>query len=173
MKKILLQIFIGILIFSCSSTKNEDNLSVESKEKVISYDYAGKVDSNQLSFIKTNYNWNTERVLIINYKQPLSSCHFDNHKISAESTWWKKFYSKIDTENCANIHVLANGEEKNKNIDNKYIFDDKNGFLLLNFFKRKTSCFGIFVVNNEGYYIQFNGHYSERQVSKYIENIKQ
>jgi hypothetical protein len=173
MKKKLLQIFIGILFFSCSSTKNVDNSSIETKEKTITYDYAGKVDNNQLRFIKTNYNWNTEKVLIINYKQPLSICHFDNHKISKGNKWWKKFYSKIDTENCANIHVLANGEIKNKNIDNKNIFDDKNDFLLSNFFNRKTSCFGVLVVDNEGYYIQYNGHYSERQVSKYIENLKQ
>jgi hypothetical protein len=111
--------------------------------------------------------------LIINYSQPINSCHFDNNKITSEGKkWWRDFYSKINTDDCLNINVLANGERVKRRIDNLNYFDDKYDFLLKNFFKRKSSCFGVLVLNDEGYYIQFNGHYSERQVSKYIENLK-
>tara|TARA_B100000809_G_C14914786_1_gene451205 strand:+ start:34 stop:558 length:525 start_codon:yes stop_codon:yes gene_type:complete len=174
MKKTLYQIFIGILILSCSSTKNaNDSVTKEKiKEEIITYDFAGRVDNNELIFIKENYNWNTSRILIINFKQPLSDCHFNNHKISNKNRWWNEFYSKIDTENCMNIHVMANGEQNFKKIDNKKIFDDKNDFLQSKFFGRRTSCFGVLVINSEGDYIQYNGHYSEKQVSKYIDNLR-
>jgi len=173
MKKILFQLFIGILIISCSSSKKTNNQSVEKDRKeIITYHFTGKIDENQLDFIKNNYNWKTARILIVNYKQPLSSCHFNNHTISNKSKFWKRFYSNIDTENCKNINVMANGEKNFKNIDNKNIFDDKYDWLLYKFFIRKTSCFGVLVINSEGDYMQFNGHYSERQVSKYIGNLR-
>ncbi|MGB1308711.1 MAG: hypothetical protein ACPG6B_07360 [Oceanihabitans sp.] len=167
-------ICITILILSCSSAKNTNNSIADenSKEEIITYDFTGKVDANELKFLKENYNWNTWRILIINFKQPLSDCHFNNHKISKKNPYWNKYYSKIDAENCLNIHVMANGEQNFKNIDNKNIFDDKNDFLESKFFGRKKSCFGVLVINSEGYYIQYNGHYSKKQVSKYIENLR-
>lgn len=174
MYKTILQIFIVLITLSCSTVKTIENKKVNSlNEKPIAYDYADKIDSEKLKFIKKNYNWNNEKILIINYCQPIDSCHFDNNKISsAGNKWWKDFYSKINTEECLNIKVLANGERVKNKLDGTHYFDDKNDFLLTNFFGRKKSCFGILVLNNEGYYIQFNGHYSENQVAKYIENLK-
>ena len=175
MKKVLFKIFIFLSIVSCSSTKGVENKenNIEN-EKPIYYDFADKMDSEKLLFIKNNYNWNNEKILIINYKQPISSCHFDNNKITSEGkTWWKNFYSKVDTENCLNIQVLANGERVKKKLDKIYYFDDENEFLLTNFFDRKKSCFGVLVINDQGDYIQYNGHYSERQVDKFIKNLKE
>ena len=155
-------------------TKNDAPISINTTtDKPITYDFADKISIENLNFIKKNYNWNNEKILIINYSQPTNSCHFNNNKITSEGKkWWIKFYSKIYTGNCLNIQVLANGERVKKKLDNKKYFDDKNDFLLINFFSRKKSCFGVMVINNEGYYIQYNGHYSERQVAKYIENLK-
>jgi|GEM_PF-1117113 archaellum component FlaF (FlaF/FlaG flagellin family) len=174
MKKTVLQIILCLIITSCSSTKNLDDRKIDTQqEKPITYDYADKINSAKLNFIKKTYNWNNEKILIINYSQPINSCHFDNNKITSEGKkWWRDFYSKINTDDCLNINVLANGERVKRRIDNLNYFDDKYDFLLKNFFKRKSSCFGVLVLNDEGYYIQFNGHYSERQVSKYIENLK-
>ncbi|PCI02538.1 MAG: hypothetical protein COB81_05115 [Flavobacteriaceae bacterium] len=174
MKKTILQIIIGLTIISCSTTKNVDDKKGDSqKEKAITYDYADKIDSVQLNFIKKSYKWNNEKILILNYCQPLYSCHFNNNEITSKSIkWWKNFYSKINTEDCLNIRVLANGERVKNKLDNINYFDDKNDFLLKIFFSRKKSCFGVLVLNREGYYIQYNGHYSEKQVAKYIANLK-
>ena len=174
MKKIILQIIIGLVIFSCSTTKNTDNKKIDTqKEKPITYDFADKVNSEQLDFIRINYNWTKEKILIINYSQPIHSCHYDNTKITSKSEkWWKDYYSKVNTEDCLNIKVLANGERVKRRLDNITYFDDKNDFFLNNFFIRKKSCVGILVLNDDGYYIQFNGEYSKRQVAKYIENLK-
>lgn len=179
MKKITLQLIVCLILTSCSSTKNLDDKKSNTHQvkpievKPITYDYADKINSAKLEFIKKNYNWKSQKVLIINYSQPISSCHFDNNKITSEGKkWWRDFYSKIDTHNCLNIEVLAEGERVHRKLDNVRYFDDKYDFLLTNFFERKKSCFGVLVLNDEGYYIQYNGHYSERQVAKYIENLK-
>lgn len=174
MKKTIIQIIIGFTIFSCSSSKTVENKRADSQnEKPITYDFTNKIDAKKLNFIKNNYNWNDEKILIVNYSQPINSCHFDNNKITTESKkWWQDFYSKINTEDCRNIKVLVNGERVKNKLDNINHFDDKNDFLLTNFFSRKKSCFGVLVLNNEGYYIQYNGHYSEKQVAKFIENLK-
>lgn len=173
MKKILIGLII-LLLYSCSTTKNLDNETNDSKkEKPIIYDYADKISNEQLTFIKKTYNWGDEKILIINYSQPINYCHFDNNKITSKSKkWWNEFYSKINTEACLNIEILANGERVQQKLDNINYFDDKNDFFFTNFFIRKKSCFGVIVINNQGFYIQYNGHYSEKQVAKYIENLK-
>src|SRR5690554_5052144 len=169
MKKNIFIAILSLTIISCSTSKKVKT----ENEKPITYSFADKISSAQLNFIRTNYNWDNEKILIINYKQPISSCHFDNNRITSDGKeWWENFYSKINTENCRNINVLANGERVKSKLDNVNYYDDKNDFLLINFFDREQSCFGVLVMNDEGYYIQFNGHYSERQVAKYIENLK-
>ena len=175
MKKILIGLII-LLFHSCSTTKNLDNKTNDSKKaKPIIYDYADKISNEQLNFIKKTYNWNDEKLLIINYIQPIeiSPCKIDYKSIPESGKKWSKdFYSKINTQECLNIQVFASGELIESKLDNITYFDDKDDFLYDNYFSRKISCFGIFIVNNDGYYIQYNGHKSERQVAKFIENLK-
>ena len=171
MKKIILQILTGFLAISCSSTKelNTNNIA----EQPVSADFTGKVDSQNLDLIKQHYHWKDEEILIINYKQPISSCHFNNNKITSKSkNWWNEFYFKIKTDNTLNIHVLANGEKVKNKLDDLKYFDDKNDLLWNNFFYRKKSCFGVLVLNKDGDYFQYNGHYSERQVEVFIDSLK-
>lgn len=178
MKKIV-QLIILLLILSCSSTKSIEKKTIEKidvkthKIKTIVFDYVGVINSEKLNFIKNNYKWKHEEILIINYSQPVKSCHFDNQVInSVTKKFWKEFYAKIDTENCLNIKVLANGKRFIGKLDNMIYFDDKDDFLLKNFFERKRSCFGILTIHKNGNYLQYNGHYSERDVAQYIYDLK-
>ena len=174
MKKILLGLIL-IIFYNCSVTNTENSLTSIQKDKKtnVSFDFAGTVETTDIDFLKKNYNWNDERILIINYSQPISSCHFNNNTNSESSKkWWENFYSKINTENCKNIKVLSNGERVKGKLDNIKYFDDKDDFLLKKFFDRKKSCFGVLVINTDGDYIQFNGHYSERQVARFIEFLR-
>lgn len=167
MKKVLIGLVV-LLLYNCSTTKNK-------KDKPIFYDYADKISTEQLTYIKNTYNWNDENILIIDYIQPIeiSPCKLD-YKFIPESgkEFRKKFYSKINTEGCLTIQVFASGELIKSKLDNITYFDDKDDFLYENYFSRKKSCFGILVINNDGYYIQYNGHNSERQVAKFIENLR-
>ena len=163
MKKISLVILL-LIFYNCSSSKETliNNKSSKNSKELIRFDYSGTLDEEQMNFIKDNYEWK-DKIAIINFTQPRSYCHFDNSKSSIQSRgWWINFYSKIDTENCLNIFV---GSSENSLID-------KNDFLLNNFFKRKKTCFGVMVINDSGQYLQFNGHYSEKQVSQFIEKLK-
>ncbi len=160
MKKILLVLLIA-LSFNCSSTQDVTK-NINNSYEAILFDYTGIMSEQQMSFIHNNYDWEHEKLLIINFTQPRSYCHFDNSKNSSESRrWWFNFYSKVNTANCSNIFVGKSESGAN----------DKDNFLLNNFFKRKISCYGIMVINNKGQYLQYNGHYSEKQVSKFIEKL--
>ncbi|TMM31160.1 hypothetical protein FDT66_04110 [Polaribacter aestuariivivens] len=178
MKKSVIILILLFIVVSCSSSKliekPTEKINVKThKRKTIIYDYVGFIDIEKLNFIKKNYKWNNEEVLIINYSQPVKSCHFDNHKInSVTKKFYKEFYEKIDTENCLNIKVLANGERVRRKLDNISYFDDKDDFLQTIFFERKKSCFGILVIHKNGNYLQYNGHYSERDVAQYIYDLK-
>ena len=168
-------LFTLFLFLSCSSTKTtagKDSVNAQS-EKPVLLDFAGELSAEQLSFVRTAYHWESDEVLIINYSQPIANCHFDNNQINnASERWWNDFYSKVNTENCRIIKVLSNGERVRGKLDEEYYFDDKNDFLFENFFNRKQSCYGVLVINTRGEYLQYNGHYSEKQVEKYIEALK-
>lgn len=169
MKKAMLKMFAILFIVSCASTKTKN----EQKNKVITYHFKGEMNAEQLNLINNFYHWQNEEILIINYNQPITSCHFNNHIIShTGKRWWKRFYSKINTENCLTINVYANKKKMKGNLNFENYYDDKKGFLLKNFFNRHQSCFAVLVVNKKGNYYQFNGHYSEEQVAKYIELLK-
>ena len=170
MNKFIFFTLLPIFITYCSSTSTTTTLG---NNKPIYYDFADKLSAEQLQFLQSTYNWDTEKILIINYNQPISSCHFDNNKITSQGKrFWQDFYAKINTENCLNIQVLANGERVKNKLDNITYFDDADDFLLDNFFNRKKSCFGVLVINQTGNYVQFNGHYSEKQVATFIEELK-
>lgn len=173
MKKIIL-LFICVINYSCYSTKTTENtISEKESKKPIYYDFEGKLDEAQLTFLKNNYHWKDEKILIINYNQPISFCHFDNNKITPESKKWSEnFYKKINTENCLIIKVLANGERVQNKLDDIKYFDDKMDFLQMNFFYKRKSCFGVLVLNQFGDYVQYNGHYDEDQVDHFIKVLK-
>lgn len=138
----------------------------------IYYDYLDTMTSEELIFIKGHYNWNGTGLLIINYRQPRSYCHFDNNLKPSSKKWWKDYYKKVNTEGCFNIHVTAEGEHSEIKLDNVIYFDDTNDFLLEHFFNRKHSCFAVMVINPSGDYVQYNGHYHEEEVNRYIELLR-
>lgn len=165
--------FIIILFFSCSTQKTTESISKETLKNSFVFDYAGKLNQKQFDFIKTTYQWNNEKILIINFRQPKSFCHFDHceHYLKGNK-WWRDFYSKVALESCQNLFVFSDKFRLDINIDDKNNFEDKNSFLLTNFFKKKKSCFGVMVLNERGGYFQFNGDYSQKQVASFIENLK-
>ncbi len=144
------------------------NVNAQDENKLIKTDFKGKINNEELKFIKQQFDWNEEKILIINYTQLRSDCHFDNHKHLKEGgKWWKKFYSKIELNNCLNKFACS---EKHKGISDLYI--DRTNYFLKNYFSHKKSCFAVLVINKNGDYMQYNGHYSEEQVSHYIKTLK-
>jgi len=86
------------------------------KIKTIECDFANRVNEKSLNFIKKNYNWNTCKILVINYSQPLNYCHFDNNLISKQIIkFFEDFYVKINKEDCLLIKVRSNGKRVSKN----------------------------------------------------------
>lgn len=158
---------LPLLFFSCSSSKKA------SEPYIPAIHFSGDLEEAEVQFLKDNYPWPAGNLLLINFRQPRSNCHFDNYVVNNDTRrWYRNFYNEVDLKSAANIFVFSEGERVTKHLDNKTYFDDKEDFLLNNYFHRKASCFAIMAINDEGEYLQFNGHYSERQVNAYIEVLK-
>jgi hypothetical protein len=128
-----------------------------------------KITASQLKFIKEKYNWNTERVLIINFTQSNENCFYDNNRNLENSiNWWNKFYSKIDLTNVLNIYVYSDKISATKLIDAQTKFEDYEDFIWTNFFKYNKECYGLLIINFNGEYKIERGEYSEREVEKYL-----
>lgn len=68
----------------------------------------GQLTEIELQFLKENYKWNSEYFLIVNFKQPRSSCQYDNYKnIKKSVKRWSDFYGEINLKNVGNIFIYA------------------------------------------------------------------
>lgn len=159
MKKNILIFFISLGIMSFKY--NEEKIN------------NGKLTEIQLNFVKENYNWNSEDIIIVNFRQPKTNCFYDNYKnINNSVSWWKSFYSKMNLKNTLNIFVYSDKHAAKNVIDSKAHFEDKNNFFLNIFFFSENECYGLLIINKLGYYQQKNGEYSEYDVTSSIESIK-
>jgi len=161
MKKVILLFAIILMLFSF--------------KKIDSNIYNGKINQNQLSFIKNNYPWKTGEILVINYRQPRNSCHYDNYKNLSPKTsskYWNDFYSKMEFKNISNIWVYADSKRANKVLDNTRNFEDKYYFFSVNFFSKDKTCHGILAINDQGDYIQKNGEYTQEEVAGYLKKLE-
>ncbi|PWK19191.1 hypothetical protein LX78_01672 [Xanthomarina spongicola] len=128
-----------------------------------------KLSETQLQFIIENYHWNSEDLIIVNFKQPRSSCHYDNYKnLKQSSEWWTEYYSKMELVNVRNIFVYSESKKATEIIDSQNHFSDISNFFLDNFFNKEQSCYGILVINKKGEFQKKNGEYTQEDIVKYI-----
>lgn len=82
---------------------------------------SGKLNDEQTSFLKANYNWNTQKILSFNFLQPIKDYHYKPYeKLRMPSKEWTTFYKKVDSRNVANRFVYS--EEKSaKHLIDQYI----------------------------------------------------
>lgn len=173
----LKQLFFGLLLSASTWMYAQQETAITPS---VRFDFVGELTTQQLEFLKTTYHWDAQDVLIVNYRQPLSDCHYDNSWIDREGKKWEEdFYKDIDLSRTLRLTVLYNGEKVPRKLDNITYFDDKDDFLYDTFFNRKKTCHGVIVINKNGDYMQYNGEYSPEQVDtfqtivlKYIDEKK-
>ena len=144
------------------------NLKAQTVKQIL-----GKIDEEKLKFIKENYNWNEENIIVINFLQPISNCHYDAYEnLSIPSKWWTNFYSKIDLTNVANRFVYSDANAARRIIDSKIYLTDEKNFILNNFFSKEPYCHGVLVINNFGFYEMLSREYSIKEVIYFIKILK-
>ncbi|MEP2238054.1 MAG: hypothetical protein ABJI22_06810 [Maribacter sp.] len=132
-----------------------------------------KLTEVELNFIKENYNWKAEGLLIVNFRQPKSSCHYDNYKNLKNSLkWWSEFYSKMDIENIRNIYVYSEGLKAKKILDSENHFPDTNDFFLNLAFSKDKTCYGVLVVNEKGEFRTKVGEYMNKDIEEFISRLE-
>jgi hypothetical protein len=133
---------------------------------------SGKLDSIEIDFLKKNYNWNTEDILILNFNQPTKNCHYDNYTdLNGSIKWWKSYYKKINLVGVANRFVYSDNRANNI-IDRQTIFMDKDNKLLETFFDKYPYCHGVLVVNQYGAYELKGSEYLEKDIESYLEKLQ-
>lgn len=50
-------------------------------------------------------------------------------------------------------------------------FEDKNHYLLDNFFSKDKSCYGIMIINEQGEYQQKNGEYFQSDIVSFVNKL--
>jgi len=159
MKKILLSIILAVALLSFK--KLEKNGSKE------------KLTETELKSIKENYNWISKEFLIINFRMPKSSCHYNNYSdLKKSSTWWTSYYAKMKLVNVHNVFVYSDNKKAKKIIDSKAHFEDVNSFILNNFFSKSEACYGIVVVNENGEFKKKAGEYTQENILELINSLK-
>ncbi|MBD3863079.1 MULTISPECIES: hypothetical protein [Flavobacteriaceae] len=151
MKKIILLLILAVGLLSFN--RPNKNITTE------------KLTEDQLNFIKENYKWDSEEFLFVNFRQPESSCHYDNYQnLKNSSKWWTEFYSKMELQNVRNIFVYSDKLRAKKVIDSKNHFADINNFFLNQIFSNDKTCYGILIINKKGEYQKKAGEYMQKDI---------
>lgn len=178
MKKIIAGLIL-LIAFGCNSSK----VSTNKKPNVIdNRDYMlgssnGVLDSVQIQFLKQNYNWKSEKNLIINFKESESNCKRAGYIIGTsgskkEQKTQTAFYSKINLDNCLNIFIYSEIKGIERFIDNKTYFKDIDNELLNSFFRNETVCYGKVILNQNGKFVSFSGpHFSLKHLKAYLDFV--
>ena len=111
--------------------------------------------------------------MIVNFRQPKSSCGYDNYKnLKKSSEWWTEFYSEMDLEKIRNIYIYSDSERAKKIIDSKNHFEDINSLFSKKFFSEDKTCYGILVISRQGYFQKKAGEYTQKNVDELISKLK-
>lgn len=138
---------------------------------VNSQDYSGKLNVTQLNVIEGLFSWEKEELIIINYRQPIRYCHYDQYISVGSTKWFDDFYSELNLKNTHNVFVYYESKRSEGIIDGKKHFFDLNKYLFNNFFNKGKSCYGLLIVNKNGIYQQKIGEYSKKYIKKYINKL--
>lgn len=180
---------IGLFVFCLIGCRTVNNSIAEktANSKIIGdpndnlrYDSAGKITSEQLTYLRDNYDWNTGDILIINYTLPENSCTITYPKpVEPEArfkrarTWWDPFYESIETYDSRTLHLEAS--ERYATWFSRYskqYYWDKDGYVIEKLFRNASGCEAVFVVNRLGQFYQQNEHYTVEQVAFYVAKLK-
>lgn len=128
-----------------------------------------KLTQRDIQFLEQTYNWDGEKLLILNFKMPRTSCLYNQYKeLENAKKWWNKFYENVDLTNAANRFVYSDAEKAKAVIDNKVHFIDHGAFIYKHFFENEQSCFGLVVVDKLGNFEYKSGEYTDTEVSNFI-----
>ena len=133
--------------------------------------YNGNLTEQQFAYIKNTYPWQKDEFILINFRQPLSSCHYDQYNNIDSSTGFDEFYKQLKLEKISNIFVYSDTYRARKKIDDERHFGDKSDFFLNNFFSVDKSCYGIMVINEEGKYYLKIGEYIQKDIIEFVNNL--
>lgn len=149
-------LFFSFLFFSFSFSQIKNSIK-------------GKITEESLESIKTNFNWNGEELLVVNFRQPNKNCHYDvnsNLKVSLE--WFNKFYENVNLENAKVCYVFSDSISAKMFIDNESYFRDRDN-LFLNFFNKTPYCYALMVIRGDGVYVGKGSEYNEEEIEAIIQ----
>lgn len=133
----------------------------------------GNLNQAQLDFVKENFNWTSEDILIVNFKQPRNKCHYDAYEnLKASTKWWTNFYSQMDLNNTHNIFVYSDAKKAKNTIDSKNHFADFENFFLTYFFFKNLTCEGIVVIHKDGAFRKKAGEYIQKDIEQFISELR-
>ncbi|WP_324027444.1 hypothetical protein QSV08_05900 [Maribacter sp. BPC-D8] len=159
MKKIIILLILSVGFLSF----NEDCINLNNE----------KLTEAQLSFIMESYDWKSERLLIVNFRQPRTSCHYNNYQnLKKSAKWWTEFYSKMEIANIRNIFVYSDNLKANKVIDSENHFDDINNFFLNKVFTKDKTCYGLIVINKKGEFRKKAGEFMQKDIEEFITQLE-
>lgn len=161
MKKILL--FFILVYFFSGETHSQSRIN------------KGKLLPESLVFVQKTYNWNSEKFLVISFRQSRSKCHYDNYKSLRNSAIIRKgFINMRDKTNEFDTKIISVSSDKDKvekYIDNETIFFDLYDFLGFRFFSKSKSCFCLIVINRDGEFKSKVGEYSADDINLFLTEL--
>lgn len=111
---------------------------------------------------------------IINYKQPVGDCFYDQYRgDNCDHSWFEEniYSSMFLDESVLNLY-FQHKEIKNKNLEKCPTIQDTDSYLYSNFFEKNDLCVGLLVVNSKGEFRVLIGEYLKNDVLRFMKQLK-
>ncbi len=149
------------------------NNTVETKKEVKIQEIK-TLPKDELKAIKETYNWNNEKILIVNFKGMKDECNLSIYDgLQATREWFENtVYPNVDLTSCRNIYIYADKLYAKPILDFETHYDDVGHYFLKHFFNGKGICYGVMVINKKGEYLVEEGEYNQYTINNMIQRLK-
>lgn len=124
----------------------------------------GKTSLNQLEALKNDYNWSSQKYLIIAYRNTKSKCYNYSKDEIKTNEWVLNLMAKTKIENSHKILITFDNRSY---ANNKEVFIDKNKFIFKQFLNTNT-CFSLIVIKDSGAYVLKQGEFTDADIHKFV-----
>ncbi|TGD58350.1 hypothetical protein [Flavobacterium humi] len=166
------------LLVLCNFSYAQTNL--RNKVRTSGQNFYGKLTSDEFMEFKFFVSSETDREVsdstnyIINYKQPVGDCFYDQYRMDdCDHLWYEEnIYSLLPFDESVLNLYFQHKEIKNKNAKECLTHYDTDNYLYSHFFEKSDLCWGLIIVNNKGEFRVLMGEYLKKDVLQLMKQLK-
>ena len=131
-----------------------------------------KLTIDEQNDLKQTFNWNDEKILLLNIVPPIKFSDSYSEDIKIDSLKSSGFYKEVNLLRIDNKFVYSSCTKSNQKIESDLFIIDKKEIIARIFFARSQApCYGIILIRTDGEFRIITSEYSSSAIKILIEEL--